>query len=985
MPRGKHPERAGTPDSQYGKGPRSPGDARIFFEGEPMRGTSFWVMASVLSLSASLAGAQSPEDSAREARVRAAMDGVYVHGVTLELAQELLEPGDAEVLLRLLHEPGFPRPDNVVAFLTYLAGDEAVPELKRFLAAPLVGVETPEDDRARLLTPQAFGHIAERGGGVALGELMRLTTPGSDLGDVRAGCGQRGGLDRCVTDIVEMAILGLGLSGRPEAGVRLREIGSGRVTVQGDGRDLASIARRHAERFFPGPTERRAPARDTQRRDGGVLDDAAPPDAATSEGSVAASTDASEVLDTQCVLHDSGLTYRNHVNVPNPMDNTRIGMIFPDANARAQADNFSGDVGCCISISVVGSGGTFGTVSDGLDTIDTATEVSQVLNNASARVKVVRAINYCGAPGTNIIGCAWVGGNGMTLVRLSGVSTEGITWIHEYGHNTGLNHAADTRYIMYGTNFGSNNGLSQFECDRYHTPVTAAQITPVNLGPCNDLDADTVGGVCDNCPNFPNPGQENADGDAYGDVCDSCPNDPTNDGDLDGVCNGDNCPFVANPGQQDADADTVGDLCDNCPSVPNVTQTNLDGDTLGNACDNCPLQSNQSQNDVDGDGDGDICDNCPVAPNASQADGDADGDGDVCDNCPAVANPTQADSDSDGAGDPCDVCPTDIANDADADGYCAHSDNCPTISNPTQADSELDDPTALQQYAFAAAASSEWTPAGDYSAEQATGAPQNPGVCAEVPTNWSPLDPIPDPEFIDLAFGVPVRATALSVHEQIQAPFVTRVELVGVDQVAHVVWSGIDATQCGEALDVTIPLPKYLADHVVVRTAAPDWEQVDAVRLVGLGRIPLADGIGDVCDNCPGVPNASQADSDGDGVGNACDCAPTNPASVGPGEVTGFHVQATIPGVAHLTWTAVAGAQSYSITRGDLAAVDSWVYGPCHAQGITGTTFDDAAVPAPGAGYAYLVQPWTTACGAGTLGYESSGAERLNADPGRCQ
>jgi len=37
------------------------------------------------------------------------------------------------------------------------------------------------------------------------------------------------------------------------------------------------------------------------------------------------------------------------------------------------------------------------------------------------------------------------------------------------------------------------------------------------------------------------------------------------------------------------------------------------------------------------------------------------------------------------------------------------------------------------------------------------------------------------------------------------------------------------------------------------------------------------DDIGDICDNCPLTPNPDQADADGDGVGDACDNCPTIP------------------------------------------------------------------------------------------------------------
>jgi|GEM_PF-6250731 len=148
-----------------------------------------------------------------------------------------------------------------------------------------------------------------------------------------------------------------------------------------------------------------------------------------------------------------------------------------------------------------------------------------------------------------------------------------------------------------------------------------------------DIDDDGVPDDLDNCPETPNPNQEDADSDTVGDVCDNCPSD-------------------ANSGQQDGDGDTVGDVCDNCAGDPNPGQEDADGDGLGDVCDVCP---NDPDNDVDGDG---VCgdvDNCPNDANPGQQDADVDGLGDECDNCPDNPNPAQEDSDGDGVGDLCDI------------------------------------------------------------------------------------------------------------------------------------------------------------------------------------------------------------------------------------------------------------------------------------------------------------------------------------------
>ena len=68
-----------------------------------------------------------------------------------------------------------------------------------------------------------------------------------------------------------------------------------------------------------------------------------------------------------------------------------------------------------------------------------------MVNNAAARAKIVRLINYCGGTGSNILGCSWVGGNGMVMVRFGNVADEAALWAHEYGHNAGFGHDTDSR------------------------------------------------------------------------------------------------------------------------------------------------------------------------------------------------------------------------------------------------------------------------------------------------------------------------------------------------------------------------------------------------------------------------------------------------------------------------------------------------------------------------------------------------------------
>ena len=141
-------------------------------------------------------------------------------------------------------------------------------------------------------------------------------------------------------------------------------------------------------------------------------------------------------------------------------------------------------------------------------------------HNAVARVKIVRLINWCGGAGTNIVGCAFLPGDGMVVVRLS--NNEGLLWMHEYGHNAGLSHNADERYIMHGRLRPTARALTFGECSTYHSPNPGAHMTTTFIGVCHDDDGDDLASTSDNCPDVSNPTQADQDSDGVGDLCDGC-------------------------------------------------------------------------------------------------------------------------------------------------------------------------------------------------------------------------------------------------------------------------------------------------------------------------------------------------------------------------------------------------------------------------------------------------------------------------------
>jgi hypothetical protein len=155
------------------------------------------------------------------------------------------------------------------------------------------------------------------------------------------------------------------------------------------------------------------------------------------------------------------------------------------------------------------------------------------------------------------------------------------------------------------------------------------------------------------------------------------------------------------------------------------------------------------------------------------------------------------------------------------------------------------------------------------------------------------------------------------------------------------------------------------------------------------GDAPCANGVVTACDdNCPGVSNPSQLDSDSDTVGDTCDCADFDPSIQEiPGEIDTL---AFAPGsLTLLQWDADTRAQGYHLYRGswtnllltgDYTQDPGLVPGAARFCDLMQTSLDDPFAPASHILVFYLATG-ENVCGESTLGHDSLSQPRLNATP----
>ncbi|MEW6405815.1 MAG: hypothetical protein AB1649_28830 [Chloroflexota bacterium] len=141
------------------------------------------------------------------------------------------------------------------------------------------------------------------------------------------------------------------------------------------------------------------------------------------------------------------------------------------------------------------------------------------------------------------------------------------------------------------------------------------------------------------------------------------------------------------------------------------------------------------------------------------------------------------------------------------------------------------------QWASTATASTEYG-RDRYSARQATGAP-NVATYADNPNAWCPSGASREPEWLEVGFAQPVRATEVRVRQSFNPGTIVKIEIFGSDGSSQVLWQGADPN---------IYLPRQIAWFVLrfpatsfpvqrVKmtlnlSAVTGWKQFDAVQLV---------------------------------------------------------------------------------------------------------------------------------------------------------
>ena len=148
---------------------------------------------------------------------------------------------------------------------------------------------------------------------------------------------------------------------------------------------------------------------------------------------------------------------------------------------------------------------------------------------------------------------------------------------------------------------------------------------------------------------------------------------------------------------------------------------------------------------------------------------------------------------------------------------------------------------SFEQWASSAVASSQYG-ADNWSAGQATG-PPNSLVFGDDQTAWAPATKDGGSEWLELTYPEAVSPSAVRIWENDGAGAVTRVEAYDPGSASWLtLWSGTDPTKPGATTVFSPPIAPTAAPtsriRLTIDTSVPEWNEIDAVGLVGATQTP---------------------------------------------------------------------------------------------------------------------------------------------------
>ena len=331
----------------------------------------------------------------------------------------------------------------------------------------------------------------------------------------------------------------------------------------------------------------------------------------------------------------------------------------------------------------------------------------------------------------------------------------------------------------------------------------------------------------------------------------------------------------------DRDVDGIPDRVDNCLDVANPGQEDADGDGSGDACD-------QPDPDRDNDGVPDAGDNCPGIPNPIQEDRDQDGTGDACEETipPPGGGQTFYFHSTTGLGTVEWVPPmmSTFDEQAPTSTTSSVSPDFPYFRNGPDGQGPYDPNwTGTVSEKIKQITLDFWAkaPVGDALGEA------HYDVSLSVGSIKYDLPPIEAEVGPDVSDG-PTRITR---------SFTTRLVGQPCDLVVSETAGGCDPRrEIPLSIDTAgAPVTLSIATTFVV-DGGGSWIAYESTQhpsgfSINGGASPDRDrdddGAPDASDNCPTVPNADQADADGDATGDACE--PPNVIYESSGRITGLH------------------------------------------------------------------------------------------------